>query len=65
MLRRGPQLETEETVEEERAADKEARRKTEALSEIEVMSALCPLVPPSAPVSSDFLLVCTTACSPD
>ncbi|XP_031218227.1 meiotic recombination protein REC8 homolog [Mastomys coucha] len=37
MLRRRPQLETEETVEEERAADKEARRKTEALSEIEVL----------------------------
>ncbi|XP_021059383.1 meiotic recombination protein REC8 homolog [Mus pahari] len=37
MLRQRPQLETEETVEEERAADKEERRKTEALSEIEVL----------------------------
>ncbi|GAB1298903.1 Meiotic recombination protein REC8 homolog [Apodemus speciosus] len=37
MLRRRPQLETEETVEEERVADKEERRKTEALSEIEVL----------------------------
>jgi hypothetical protein len=36
MLRQRPQLETEETVEEERAADEEERRKTEALSEIEV-----------------------------
>ena len=37
MLRQRPQLETEETVEEERAADEEERRKTEALSEIEVL----------------------------
>lgn len=37
MLRQRPQLETEETVEEERVADKEERRKTEALSEIEVL----------------------------
>ncbi|XP_076787088.1 meiotic recombination protein REC8 homolog isoform X2 [Arvicanthis niloticus] len=37
MLRQRPQLETEETVEEERAADQEERRKTEALSEIEVL----------------------------
>ncbi|XP_052047379.1 meiotic recombination protein REC8 homolog [Apodemus sylvaticus] len=37
MLRQRLQLETEETAEEERAADREERRKTEALSEIEVL----------------------------
>lgn len=42
MLRRRPQLETEEAVEEERVADKEERRKTEALSEIEVRPPRCP-----------------------
>lgn len=42
MLRKRPQLETEETVEEERAADQEERRKTEALSEIEVTPPLSP-----------------------
>ncbi|XP_028643220.1 meiotic recombination protein REC8 homolog isoform X1 [Grammomys surdaster] len=37
MLRKRPHLEPEETVEEERVADQEERRKTEALSEIEVL----------------------------
>lgn len=55
MLRQRPQLETEEVVEEERAADMEERRKTEALSEIEVTP---PLRPPALP-SSDSLLTCT------
>lgn len=47
MLRQRLQMETEETAEEERAADREERRKTEALSEIEVPPPHCPLVPPT------------------